>query len=175
MPVTALGISSSVLPDGDLGGHAGDRVAGRLGGQGGRAADARVDLDDIVRSAESGSSAILDVAAALDAQRADDLEGRRRAASGTPCRSASGWGDDDAVAGVDAHRVEVLHVADGDAVVGAVAHHLVLDLFPAGEDLLDQDLVDGAGGEAAADDRARTPPCVGRCRRRCRPGCRRGG
>ena len=29
------------------------------------------------------------------------------------------------------HRVEVLHVADGDAVICTVAHHLVLDLFPA--------------------------------------------
>ena len=34
--------------DGDLGGHAGDGVAGRLGGQRRRAADARVDLDDRV-------------------------------------------------------------------------------------------------------------------------------
>ena len=32
--------------DGDLGGHPGDGVAGRLGGQRRRAADARVDLDD---------------------------------------------------------------------------------------------------------------------------------
>ena len=38
---------------------------------------------------------------------------------------------DDRLARVDAHRVEVLHVADGDAVVARVAHDLVLDLFPA--------------------------------------------
>ena len=60
--------------------------------------------------------------------------------------------DDDAVAGVDAHRVEVLHVADGDAGVGAVAHHLVLDLFPAEQRALEQHLVDRAGVEPAGDD-----------------------
>ena len=53
---------------------------------------------------------------------------------------------------MDAHRVDVLHVADGDAVVRAVAHHLVLDLFPADQRLLDQYLRDGTRCEAASDD-----------------------
>jgi len=48
--------------------------------------------------------------------------------------------DDDGVSGVDAERVEVLHVADGDAVVVAVAHDLVLDLLPPLHRLLDKDL-----------------------------------
>ena len=39
-------------------------------------------------------------------------------------------------------RVEILHVAHGDAVVPAVAHHLVLDLLPAAQVLVDQDLVE---------------------------------
>ena len=30
-----------------------------------------------------------------------------------------------------AERVEVLHVADGDAIVETVAHHLIFHLFPA--------------------------------------------
>ena len=41
---------------------------------------------------------------------------------------------------MDSHRVEVLHVADGDAGVAEVAHDLVLDLLPAREVLLDQHL-----------------------------------
>ena len=49
--------------------------------------------------------------------------------------------DDDTLAGVDAEGVEVLHVADGDAVVVGVADDFVLDLFPAFEALLDEDLV----------------------------------
>ena len=50
---------------------------------------------------------------------------------------------------MDAHRIEVLHVADGDAGVAAVAHHLVLDLLPSGEAPLDQDLADRRGGHPA--------------------------
>ena len=48
--------------------------------------------------------------------------------------------DDDALAGVDAERVKVLHVADGDAVVKAVAHHLIFHLFPAFQTFLNQNL-----------------------------------
>ena len=58
-------------------------------------------------------------------------------------------GHDDGLARVDAHRVEVLHVADGDAVVAPVAHHLVLDLLPAAQALLDQHLGHAAGEGAA--------------------------
>ena len=32
---------------------------------------------------------------------------------------------------MDAERIEVLHVADGDAVVVTVAHHFILDFLPA--------------------------------------------
>ena len=32
---------------------------------------------------------------------------------------------------MDAQGIEVLHVADGDTVVEAIAHHLVLYLLPA--------------------------------------------
>ena len=44
------------------------------------------------------------------------------------------------LAGVDAQRVEVLHVADSDAVVEAVAHHLILHLLPSAQRLLDEHL-----------------------------------
>ena len=48
--------------------------------------------------------------------------------------------NDDRLARVDAQRVEVLHVADRDTVVIAVAHHLVLYLLPALQRLLNQHL-----------------------------------
>ena len=48
--------------------------------------------------------------------------------------------DHDTLAGMDSERVEVLHVADRDAVVVAVAHHLVFYLLPALEGLLYQHL-----------------------------------
>ena len=46
----------------------------------------------------------------------------------------------DALAGMDAQRVEVLHVTDGDAVVIAVAHHLVFYLLPSFQRLLHKHL-----------------------------------
>ena len=53
---------------------------------------------------------------------------------------------------MDAHRVEVLHVADGDAGVGGVAHHLVFDLFPAEQRALHQHLADRAGCQSSGGD-----------------------
>mmetsp|Transcript_71241 Transcript_71241/g.189433 ORF Transcript_71241/g.189433 Transcript_71241/m.189433 type:complete len:233 (-) Transcript_71241:1460-2158(-) len=49
-------------------------------------------------------------------------------------------GDDNGVTRVDAHRVKVLHVAHRDAVVVGVAHHLVLELLPALQALVNNDL-----------------------------------
>ena len=51
--------------------------------------------------------------------------------------------DGDGVAGMDAHRVEVLDGADDDDVVRLVAHHLQFVLLPADERLLDEDLAIG--------------------------------
>ena len=59
--------------------------------------------------------------------------------------------DGDAVAGVDAHRVDVLDRADDHDVVVAVAHHLELELAPADHGLLDEHLPDRARGEALGD------------------------
>ena len=153
-------------PDRDLGRDPGDRVAGRLGGQRGRARDARVDLDDRVLG-RVGRERELDVAAALDAERADDLE--RGAAQALVNGIGQGLDrrDDDRVAGVDAERVDVLHRADGDARVIGVAHHLVLDLLPADEALLDHDLADRAGPQARRGSARGTRVRSRRCRRRC--------
>src|SRR5207245_11508238 len=47
--------------------------------------------------------------------------------------------------------VDVFHVADGDARIAAVAHDLVLELLPAEEGSLDEDLADRRRGYAARD------------------------
>jgi hypothetical protein len=60
--------------------------------------------------------------------------------------------DRDRVAGVHAHRIEVLDRADDDAVVALVAHHLHLELFPPQHRFLDQHLVGGRGVDATLDD-----------------------
>ena len=41
---------------------------------------------------------------------------------------------------MDAHRVEVFHVADGDGIATAIADDFILDLFPAGQVFFDEDL-----------------------------------
>ncbi len=56
------------------------------------------------------------------------------------------------IAGVDAHRVDVLDRADDDAVVAAVAHDFHLVLFPAEHRFLDQHLADRRGVDAALHD-----------------------
>ena len=137
-------------PDGDLRRDPGDRVAGRLRGERRRARDARVDLDHRVLG-RVGRERELDVAAALDPERADD---RQRGAA-QPLVDRVGQRldrrDDDRVAGVDPERVDVLHRAHGDAGVVRVAHDLVLDLLPADEAALDHHLVDGARAQTGAD------------------------
>ena len=60
--------------------------------------------------------------------------------------------DHDRIAGVHAHGVEIFHVADGDAGVSPVAHHLVLDLLPSPQGALDEDLVDWRRREATQGD-----------------------
>src|SRR5437879_5745692 len=41
---------------------------------------------------------------------------------------------------MDAHRVEVLHIANGHAIVKAVSNDFIFDFFPSCQILLDQDL-----------------------------------
>ena len=139
------------VADGELGGDLRDRVAGRLRRERRRARDARVHLDhaDLAGLAVARE---LDVrAAGLDADGADDgdrgvaellvgLVGERQLRR-----------DGDRVAGVDAHRVEVLDRADDDDVVAPVADHLELELVPALDRLLDQHLADRALAQAALD------------------------
>ena len=48
--------------------------------------------------------------------------------------------DDDTLAGMDAQRVEVFHVANSDAVVVTVAHHLIFNFLPAFKALFNQHL-----------------------------------
>ena len=139
------------VADRQLRGDLCDRVAGRLRRECGRARDARVHLDhpDLTGGPLTRE---LDVrAAAFDADGTDHrscrvpqlligLVGERH----LRC-------DGDRVAGVHAHRVEVLDRADDHDVVDAVAHDLELELVPAAHRLLDENLADRALAQAALD------------------------
>ena len=138
--------------DGEEGGDFGDGEAGGLGGEGGGARDAGVHLDDDA-AAGAGIDAPLDVGAAGgDADGAHDGEGV--VAHGLVFGVGEGLdgGDGDGVAGVNAHGVDVLDGADDDGVALAVADDLHLELLPAQERFLDEDLGGGRGVEPGQRD-----------------------
>ena len=148
----------------DLGGDAGDGIAGGLAGQSRRPADPGVHLDHVVfrlgllRPRRTGSvphgvgmgpQRELDIAAPLDAQAANDVQARGAEQLVLFVRQRLAGRDHDAVPGVRSHGIQVLHVAHGDAVVGAVADDLVLDFLPAHQGALQQYLADRACGQTA--------------------------
>src|SRR5690606_38675829 len=95
----------------------------------------------------------LDVAAAgLDADRPND--GDRSIAHALVFAVAERLSrrDGDGVAGVHAHRVNVLDGADDHDVVIVIAHDFELVFFPADDRLVDLDLVGHRGVEPATDD-----------------------
>ena len=94
----------------------------------------------------------LNVAAAgLDADLADDAQGRVAHPLIFLVGQRLGRGHGDAVAGVNAHRIEVLDGANDDDVVGVVAHHLQLVFLPADDRFFDQHFADGTEIETAGD------------------------
>jgi hypothetical protein len=119
---------------GELGRDLGDREAGGLGRQRGGARHARVHLDDH-HAAVFGVHGELHVGAA--GLHADLAQHRDRGVAhhlvflvGQRQRG----GDGDRVAGMHAHRVDVLDGADDDAVVRLVADDLHLVFLPAEQD-----------------------------------------
>ena len=154
------------VADREPGGDLGDREAGGLRRQRGRPRHARVHLDHDDLVGRRVDRELHVGAAGLDADGADD--GDRLVAQ--LLVGAVGQrllrGDGDAVAGVDAHRVDVLDRADDHDVVRVVAHDLELELAPAEDRLVDQDLADRRGGEALRDDPLEVLDACGRCRRR---------
>ena len=129
---------------GELGRDLRDRVAGRLARQGGRAGNARVHLDH-TQLAGLALARELDVGPArLDPHSADDGRGRVSQLLVGVVRERHLWRDGDRVARVNAHRIEILDRAHDDDVVVSVPHDLELELVPADQRLLDEDLADGA-------------------------------
>ncbi len=135
------------VADGELRRHLGDRVAGGLARERRGAGDARVHLDH-AQLAGLALTRELDVGAAgLDPDCADHAGGGVAELLEGLVREGHLRRHGDRVAGVDAHRVEVLDRADDHHVVPRVPHHLELELVPADQRLLDQDLAHGALGE----------------------------
>ncbi|AEM40103.1 hypothetical protein KVU_0264 [Ketogulonicigenium vulgare WSH-001] len=123
----------------------GNRETGSLRGQRGRTRHAGVHLDHD-HTAVLGVHRPLHVRAArLDADLAQ--HGDRAVAHDLVffVGQRQGRGDGDAVAGVHAHRIDVLDRADDDGVIRFVADHFHLVFFPTQQRFIDQDLTHGRG------------------------------
>ena len=139
------------VAQGDAGADLGDGVAGGLGGQGRGAGHPGVHLNDGVLKGIRVQGKLA-VAAAHDPQLRNDVQGGGAEHLILLVRQGQGRGHHDGVPGVDAHRVKVFHGTDGNHVAGAVPQGLKLDLFPAGDAALHQNLVDGGLIQAALGD-----------------------
>src|SRR3989344_224641 len=83
---------------------------------------------------------VLDVALADDAEMSDCLESDFAQPVIFGVGECLRGRDDDALAGVDAHWIEIFHIADRDAIVGAVADDLILDFLQSAQVFLDKHL-----------------------------------
>ncbi len=139
------------VADGELGRDLRDRKSRRLRRQRRRTRHARVHLDDDHASVVRIDGELNVRSAGLDADLADDgdrgIAHRLVFAVGERLRRRDG----DRVAGVRAHRIEVLDGADDDDVVGEIAHQLELVLFPAEHRFFEQHFVNRREIEAAGE------------------------
>ena len=130
-----------------------DRKAGRLRGQGRGARGPRVDLDDH-HSTGLGIVGELDVRPADHLDRLDHVVRVLLQPLLQPPVDRQHRRGAERIAGVNAHRVDVLDEADRDHLVLGVAYDLELQLLPADDSLFDQELADQAGAQTAERDGA---------------------
>ena len=123
----------------ELGRDERQRIAGGLRREGRGARQTGVHLDHPIILTVRGKS-VLDIALPHYAEMPHDLYRHPAQEVVLLVRESLRRRDDDALARVDAQRVEILHIADSDAVIVAVAHHFVLDFLPAAKRLLDEQL-----------------------------------
>mmetsp|Transcript_72066 Transcript_72066/g.203447 ORF Transcript_72066/g.203447 Transcript_72066/m.203447 type:complete len:1095 (-) Transcript_72066:280-3564(-) len=138
-PGDTVAETHEVAAECELGRDVSQRVTGRLGCQCTASGQTGIHLDDAELLAQRVDG-VLDVALADDAQVTNHLESALAKPEVFVVRERLRRGDDNGVAGVGADGVEVLHVADGDAVVVGVPNDLVLQLLPALQALVDDDL-----------------------------------
>ena len=117
----------------------GERIPGRLAGERRGTGEPGVHLDYPVVGPRRAQGE-LHVAFAHDSEMLDGADRNRAQELVFLVVQGLGGRHHDGFPGMDPHRIHVFHVADRDAVVVPVAHHLVFDLFPAAEGLLHQHL-----------------------------------
>jgi hypothetical protein len=150
-----------VIAQGELRRDLRDREPGRLRRQGGRPRDTRVHFDHDHASGCRIDGKLNIRPAGLDADATDDSPRRVAHALIFLVAERQDGRDRDAVAGVHAHRIDVLDRADDDEVVGDVAHHLELEFLPADDRFFDENLMHRAELEAALREVAELLDVVG--------------
>ena len=124
----------------NLGGHPGDGIAAGLGSQCRGTGHSGVDLNEVILAAV-GVQGKLHIAAAFNLQLPDNLDGAVVKHLQVVVVEGHDGGYHNGVTGVNTHRVDVLHAADGDGMVIGVTHDLKLDFLIALDALFNQHLV----------------------------------
>ena len=132
------------IAQGNLCGNESQRITRSLRSKGGRTRQTSIDLDDTV-VVGLGIEGKLDVALTYNVQMTHALDGQFLQHLHLLVGQRTGWSHHNRLACMDAEWVEVLHRSHGEAVVVGVANALELDLLPALQRLLYQNL--GREGE----------------------------
>ena len=119
--------------------HLGNRVTGGLGSQRGRTGYTRIYLDNTVFKGFR-MQRILYVTSSGNIQLIDDVQSRASKHLILLVPQCLGRSNYDGVSGVNANRIDVLHITYGDAVAVGIAHYLILDFLPACDTALYQHL-----------------------------------
>ena len=130
-------------------GNQGNGVAAGFGGQCGGAGHTGIDLNEVVLEG-FGVQRKLDVAAAFDFQRTDNFQRTVPKHLIFPVGQGLGRAHHNGVAGVDAHRIQIFHITNGDGGIIAVPHHFVFDFLVATDALFNEYLMDRGKLQAVA-------------------------
>ena len=138
--------------DGELGSHLSDGETRRLGRQRRGSAHTRIHLDDHELTILGVDCHLYIRTTALDTDLADDVDRSVTEALILLVSQGLSRSNRDGIAGVHAHRIEVLDGAHDHDIISQIAHHLKLILLPAEKRLLNEYLSRGGGVQAAGHD-----------------------
>ena len=160
-PCDVIGDLIQGIADRELGGDLGDRESGRLRRECRTPRHAWVHLDHHELSGVRVNRKLDVRPSGIDPDLPNNADRRIPHDLILFVRQGHGGSNRNAVARVHPHRIEILDRTDDDDIVLEVPHHLELELFPADDRALDQDLTGGTGRQAPVDDHLELFPIVG--------------
>ena len=119
----------------EFGCYEGQRIARSLGSQCRRTRETSIHLNHAI-ILRFGVKGVLHITFAHNTNMTNDLDGQRTKfmifGVGQRLRRSNHY----RLTGMDAKRIEILHIADGDAIIVSVSNYLILNLFPSLQALL---------------------------------------